>query len=186
MGRTLSFHPTLFCTLNYSVCLKTFLFNREPSLWTCCTAESRHSGNLHSDGVKRRRALVTRAAVGSMGAQGWGGGFGEEILQREAEEPDVLRGIGKGRAVVAARRSRGPARAKAPRRKGPMLSAPERTHPTFRFAPRRPGLSNASLDSQREGPWGSGGSRPGTVLGQGRRARGHSRLFQRPRPEAQL
>ena len=57
MGRAVSYHPTLLYSEIFPLCLKTFLFSRKPSLWTCCTAEPQPSGNLHSDGVKSQRAL---------------------------------------------------------------------------------------------------------------------------------
>ena len=57
MGRAVSYHPTLLYSDIFTLCLKTFLFSRKPSLWTCCTAEPQPSGNLHSDGVKNQRAL---------------------------------------------------------------------------------------------------------------------------------
>lgn len=80
MGRAVSYHPTLSYSEVFTLCLKTFLFNPKPSLWTCCTAEPQPSGNLLSDGVKSRQALtgVAAAVSGSTRQEDQGRGLRKE------------------------------------------------------------------------------------------------------------
>lgn len=78
----------------------------------------------------------------------------------------MLRGIGEGRAVVAARRSRGPVRAKAPRRKGPDALCSRENAPHVHFCSQTSWIIKHEPSLPAGGPVGLGrvkaGHRPGS------------------------
>lgn len=118
-----------------------------------------------SDEMKRqwslRQGQHQESVSGSTGQRVRVGGFGEEMLQQEAERGQTCR------ETLALLRRMGteitlckdPAAERTNEREDPQFAAFLSAHPMFRFAPRRPGLSNTTLDSQQEGPWGSGGTK---------------------------